>query len=265
MARQHLGQARLILTVTPGRSGTRLLAAILGEIPGILAEHEAAPMLNYVLRGVQAEPRAARWWLWSEKLPVVAARLAASGAGIYADTSHLYAKGFLEPLLDLGLCADLILLTRPARAVATSLLAVGAVPHRSGAGRLALLGPEDPGVVVPEGWRGWNDYQLCFWYVREMERRQRIHAATWPGKSLWLDMADMTDAADPARLAPLFDFVGGRADPDRLAALLAVDQNPRARVTPSGAAGPAPPAEIAAAEAAVDAALADLKPGIPSS
>ena len=49
--------AGLILTVTPGRSGTKLLARLLVECLDINAEHEAAPRLNYVLRTVQQQHR----------------------------------------------------------------------------------------------------------------------------------------------------------------------------------------------------------------
>ncbi len=260
-AAQLLRRSRMILTVTPGRSGTKLLSRILDACPGMMAEHEAAPMVNFVLRTAQSMPLAALWWLRAEKLPAIAARLAAEPPGTtYADTSHLYAKGFLEPLLQMRICPDLILLTRPARAVAQSLLAVGAVPVRSGPGRLVLVGPDDPGVVAPETWDAWDDYQLCFWYVREMERRQREYARLWPdtgGRILWLSMTDLTD---PARLGPLFEFVTGDAEggpePERLAEILAVNQNPKSAVTPNWVTPQTPPADIDGAEAAVDAALA---------
>ena len=44
---------------------------------------------------------------------------------------------------------DIIILTRHAREVATSMLALDCIPDRTASGRLVLLGPRDPGVLVP--------------------------------------------------------------------------------------------------------------------
>ena len=70
----------------------------------------------------------------------------------------------------------------------------------------------------------------------------------------------MADLTDPARLAPLFEFVTGDADggpePEWLAEILAVNQNPKSAVTPDWVTPQDPPEDLDAAEAAVDAALA---------
>ncbi|WP_226575290.1 hypothetical protein [Acuticoccus sediminis] len=255
-----LRAAGLILTVTPGRSGTKLLTRLLAECLDIQAEHEAAPRLNFVLRTVQFAPIAARWWLVSEKIPAIASRL--EGKRPYADISHLYCKGFIEPLLDLGLRPSVILLTRPAREVALSMLAIGSVPARTVSGHLVLVGPDDPGVAAPADWRAWSDYQLCYWYAREIERRQRHYSETLPKAGCRTFEIAMDELTGMETFLPLARFLTRkrdvRIDPERFAAIVAVNQNPREGVGQTEAADPPDEACCAAAEADVDAALAAL-------
>lgn len=166
LARRLAGR-RMILTSTTGRSGTGFLSAALGLVPGMVSLHEPKPWLAEVLREVQGRPEVARRFLVERKLPAVAA----VDTALYAETSHLYCKGFLEPLLDLGLRPDLIVLERPARQVASSLYRLEAIPGRTPHGLRWYLFPADPGVLPLPGWRDLHDYQLCYWYCLEIERR----------------------------------------------------------------------------------------------
>ena len=81
---------------------------------------------------------------------------------IYIETSHLYCKGFIEHLLALGLHPAFIILTRPASEVAQILFQISCIPERTGAGRLSLIGPSDPGVLRADGSQQFSDYQLCY-------------------------------------------------------------------------------------------------------
>ncbi|WP_103332477.1 hypothetical protein [Pseudotabrizicola formosa] len=99
-ALEKLRKARLVFAVTPGRSGSKLLARLAGQIRGVQAVHEGAPRMNYVMRGIQGYPEAARWWLESEMYPAIAANL---DQRVFLETSHLFCKGFLEPTLELTL------------------------------------------------------------------------------------------------------------------------------------------------------------------
>ena len=201
-----LSAKTLIFTVTSGRSGTKLLAALLGECLGIDAEHEPAPRVNFVFRSIINAPDAAMSWLVHEKLPAMLAR--ASGP-VYTETSHLFCKGLIEPILELGLRPKFIILTRPAREVARSLFQMNAIPERTGGGRLVLLGPSDPGVLPLPHWERLSDYQLCYWYAREIERRQSTYAALFRTLGLaafWIEMRALTDWTTFGSLA---DFVAG--------------------------------------------------------
>ena len=163
---------KLIFTITPGRSGTAYLARLLGAIPGVSAYHEPEPNFARVMRAAQSDPQIAHDFLVRHKMPA----LAACSGMVYAETSHLTGKGLVEPMLELGLCPALILLTRPAREVAWSLLLRQTIPARTPAGLIYLLSPDDPKVMKMEKWRSASHYQLCFWYALEMERRQRHYA-----------------------------------------------------------------------------------------
>ena len=162
----------LIFTVTPGRSGTKYLTALLGAIPGVAAHHEPIPDFVAVMRRAQQDPEFAFAFWRDAKLPAIAA----SDAPIYAETSHLFCKGFVEPAILMGLRPKLIILRRPPSEVAWSLLERDTVPARTPYGCLYLLDPRDPNVMPLPGWERMTDYQLCFWYALEIERRQLKYA-----------------------------------------------------------------------------------------
>ncbi|MEM1384712.1 MAG: hypothetical protein AAF713_09690 [Pseudomonadota bacterium] len=164
---------RLIFCATPGRSGTAFLTRLLGRVPGIAAAHEPKPNFVAVAQAVQQDPALAERFWREEKLPAIAG----GDASVYAETSHLACKGFLEPLMRLGIPFDLIVLRRQPRAVAWSLVERNCVPARTGPGIRYLLDPRDRTVMPLPGWEGLTDYQLAFWYALEIERRQRRYAA----------------------------------------------------------------------------------------
>lgn len=165
----RIRQRRLIFTVTTGRSGTAYLASVFGFARGVYAVHEPSPEFVKVLRAVQDNPSLARQFLIEEKLPAI---LEAS-ADIYIETSHLACKGFFEPLLELGIIPDLIIHRRPPRDVALSMFKMGTIPGRSDKGLKFYLSPADPNTLSRADWQSLNDYQLCYWYCLEMEKRAR--------------------------------------------------------------------------------------------
>ena len=163
----------LVVTVTAGRTGTTFLTHLLALCPDTTSLHEPEPSFVPVLRLAQHDPDVARRFLLEYKLPFVAA----VPTRRYVETGHLLCKGFLEPLLALGLAPQVIALRRAPRRVASSLLSRRTVPGRGKLGLKYLLHPGDPGVLALPGWARLTDYQLCFWYALEMERRQRVYRA----------------------------------------------------------------------------------------
>jgi hypothetical protein len=161
---------RLILAITTGRSGTEYLARALACFRSVESAHEPKPTFGSAFRTVCAAPETAREFWLAHKLP----RIARVRAPVYAETSHLACKGFLESALELGLAMTWIRLARPHREVATSLWRLATIPGRTYGGVKYYLSPLDRGVRLaldPERVERLDDYQLCFWYSLEIEAR----------------------------------------------------------------------------------------------
>ncbi|UJW85876.1 hypothetical protein [Devosia sp. SL43] len=218
-------QITLALTVTSGRSGTKLLTVLLCECLGLAAQHEPAPRANYVMRSLLSAPTAAPLWLIAEKLP---AMLAAARNSFYAETSHLFCKGLIEPIIDLGIKPKLILLSRPAREVALSLFQMNVIPERTENGRLVLLGPADKGI---QNYGHWSDYQLCYWYAREIESMQNRYRETSALRNIDCLSVSFHDLGSIHVLERLSTFLtGSKLDErakQRLAGVMAINQNSR--------------------------------------
>ena len=165
--RASLERKRLLFTVTPGRSGTGYLAKLLSFVPGVASFHEPEPRFSEIMRSIQQDADIAYEFWVKKKLP----RIASERVPIYVETSHLFCKGFIEPLLKLGITPDLIILTRPHRQVAISMYQLNTIPGRTEKGLKYYLSPRDSGVLPLPEWQSLHDYQLCYWYCLEIERR----------------------------------------------------------------------------------------------
>ncbi len=169
MTFENLKKKQLVFTVATGRCGTAFLAEILRLVPGVTSCHEPNPEYAEVLRKVQGHPERAREFLIEKKLPVIAQH----DAPIYIETSHLFCKGFLEPLIELDIVPAIIWMKRPYRDVAASMYRGGTIPGRTEKGMLFYLGPDDFGTLPLKNWAKLHDYQLCYWYCLEIERRAK--------------------------------------------------------------------------------------------
>ncbi len=195
---------QLTFTITAGRTGTTYLTR-LGELfPGTVSLHEPDPSYVYFLRQVQRRPALARRFWLEYKLPFIAALAGPR----YIETSHLFCKGFLDSLLELGVRPGIILLRRHPRPIATSLLTRHTVPGRGRLGRKYLVHPGDPGVLALPGWQALTSYQLCFWYALEIERRQRLYGERLA--ALGTPLVDITaeELHDPARFLAAGERLG---------------------------------------------------------
>jgi hypothetical protein len=165
---EQIREKQLILTVTAGRTGTAFLHNLFRLFPGVDSFHEDEPSYLHVMRRVQTQPAEAARFLKKFKFPVIAA----CKSRTFAETSHLFCKGFLEPMLNLGVYPDLVLLRRNPRRIALSLHERNTIPGRTSTGTDYLVCPADPGTLPLSLWEGMTDYQLCFWYALEIECRQ---------------------------------------------------------------------------------------------
>ena len=172
---------RLLFTITPGRSGTMLLANMCVLLPGVAAEHEPKPLFSDIFFKLRREPQIVYPFLkvkrkWIDRI------CAEEEATTYIETCHLACKGFFEPMLGMGWKFEAIILKRPLRDVATSLYRIGDVPTQTRTGRKYYLHPENPNnrVDITGYWKKLSAYQLCYWYCLEMERRSEYYRVWLP-------------------------------------------------------------------------------------
>jgi hypothetical protein len=181
---------RTLFTVTTGRSGTEYLARALACFRNVAAEHEPKPTFGSAFRTVVAAPDTAREFWLEHKLP----RIARVRAPIYAETSHLVCKGFLEAAVELELAMTWVHLVRAPREVATSLWRLATIPGRTYAGVKYYLSPWDPGVRLAldrVAADALDDYQLCYWYCLEIEARADEYARRFAQRGVRIERVEL--------------------------------------------------------------------------
>lgn len=169
--REKLAQKRLIFTITSGRSGTRYLRHMFYYIPDVQAVQHTNPGYKDVLLEVKQNPSAAYEFLIETKLPIIADY----PEPIYIDSDHIFCKGFFEPIIELGIVPDVILLRRNNRDISKSMYQLGHIPERSNISDHYLISPVDNVFVPISDWETLNDYQLCYWYCLEIEYRRVVY------------------------------------------------------------------------------------------
>ena len=165
---------RIILTASSGRCGTYLLARILDIIPGVTAVHEPVPRLDNIWWRLRGDPGLADRWLVKCKIPTIEK----CRDPIYIETTHQMCKGFFEPMLANGRKFDLIILSRDLRSVTLSMYKLNDIPGRTNTGRRWYPWPSDNTnllILRPEEYKAFSDYQMCYWYVLEMELRKAFY------------------------------------------------------------------------------------------
>jgi hypothetical protein len=200
-------ERRLIFVISTGRSGTEYLTQVLGLFQNVHAEHEPEPSFTNAFRTIATAPHLARQFWLDHKLPAIAR----SPAPIYAETSHLVCKGFLESGIELGLRPTLIHLVRRYRDTARSMLALNTIPARTFNGVRFYLGPEDHAFLpVPRAvFDRWHDYQLCYWYCLEIGERARVYAERFRPLGITVERVELDDIRTTAGvhdLARRLDF-----------------------------------------------------------
>jgi hypothetical protein len=193
-------QQRLIFVISNGRSGTGMLASAFGAFGGLTALHEPKPDFRHLRPVAARNPSLAKEWLRLVKLPDIAAR----GGDIYVETSHIFAKGFLEPALELGVAFDIVLLKRPPREIACSMAQLPAIPGASLWARSFYVSPTEPNFLPVET-RELTDYQKCYWHALETERRQNHYAKTLRALGRRVVSIDARDLGDEEKLVHMFE------------------------------------------------------------
>ncbi|ATJ84647.1 hypothetical protein BEI_3660 [Halomonas beimenensis] len=131
------------------------------------SEHEPEPNYATFLPRVKADPRHALKFLEGKLNHIESIR-----ESNYVETSNVFGKGFLIPLLRMGVFPGLIFLNRDFRETAKSLYKRGSTPMRTTRGSHYSSDPRVPGslpLFLPDE---LSDYQLCFWGVLDSYYRQ---------------------------------------------------------------------------------------------
>lgn len=164
---------RLIFTLSTGRCGTGYLASVMGTIPGVTSRHEPYPYFTDIMREGRGDHSVYKKWLKDVKLPYIFSQF----EGTYIESSHVFIKGFVKPILELGIIPDVIIIRRARRDIALSLLRVSAIPARTPDGIKYCFQPNDFNILLPcTDFSGWTDYQMCYWYVMETEARMSFYS-----------------------------------------------------------------------------------------
>lgn len=168
--------SKVIFTVTTGRSGSDFLCKVLNCFNNILSEHEPRPKYDKYIRHAQHFPFVARDFIFRKKLPYLEKKT--QSGKIYAETSHLICKGFLDEWI----CnpelptPKLIILNRELRKIALSFNRINSIPGRTFGGVRYLLSPDDPNnLTLLPNHEKLNNYQICYWYCLEIEERKKYY------------------------------------------------------------------------------------------
>ncbi len=199
---------KLIFCITNGRTGTETLARRFECVNGVAGRHEPDPSFHTAMRWTQRNEHLARnFWLYA-KLPAIAS----VSEPVYLETSHLFAKGFFEPLIAIGGRPALISLSRDKRKTALSMYALHDIPGRTRRAVKYYLSPDDAHHVGLRDPGALSDYQLCYWQTLETEARQRHYERE--AQRLGLDFAeiDLADIDAPGAFQELCSKLGVELD-----------------------------------------------------
>jgi hypothetical protein len=221
---EDLLDKRLVFTISTGRAGTQTLSAVFGCARKTCSLHEPKPGYSKCLRRVQRNAEAALEFLVEQKLPAIRA----PDEPCYVETSHVLCKGFIEPLLELGLRPHFVIVHRDPRAVARSFVELNSIPERTPLGRDFMLSPADPCLLEAPGWQDFTDYQLCYWYALESRQRAQWYAALFDRIGIHYTRFEFADLADPVAVGRLIWACGLEIDESahaRIAQILAEPMN----------------------------------------
>lgn len=168
---------RLYLTLAPGRCGTAKLAQILSSVPDMYAEHDAdGPDSCCWVRQAPIEVQKQyiqRRIAFYETLP----------QSNIANTTHMVGEGFVEHYIEAGMIPNFIILRRDPREVALSMWRLDWIPGRNKTYSPWYLGPDEKDVLPYTNWQTAHNYQLCYWWCCDTERRIQKYAPL--GSKVW--------------------------------------------------------------------------------
>lgn len=231
-------RTRFVFCATTGRSGTALLAHVLGDRPGCHAEHEPYPIMNgpAIEARNTGRPRLAERVYRTRKS--VNIRRLATGARVYAETNHSFVRSFWESAWrDLGSRMKVVHLRRDPVSVARSMTRLGAAPgtengnwwyldHAWAGHRLARITPE-----LADGAPLAHPFYRSLWYWYEVEARIREMHERAP--DLPIRTLSWTRRMDAREVGGLLEWLDLPTRLEEVARLCAVRVNTQSELTRS--------------------------------
>jgi hypothetical protein len=158
----------ITLMLSAGRSGTNKLATMMSTVPDVYAEHEGDPGFHTVRVANLEDPSVGKAFV-KNKIELFNSKPQTH----CVHTGHMVGEGFIEHFLDEGITPNIIVLRRPMREVALSMFNLKWIPGRHELIRGWYSGPDEPSVLPYNGWESAHNYQLCYWWCLDTERRIR--------------------------------------------------------------------------------------------
>jgi glycosyltransferase involved in cell wall biosynthesis len=202
---------RTIFCMSSGRSGTAYLTSLLKGIPGLIALHEPEPKYQWQTLPLQQNPAHAEAFVRNHKQPWIKQLPDAT----YFEASHYMHKGFFEAWLNTGLVPDIIVMQRELRAIALSWYGLNvdffANPQFV---KQHMLHPEDTRELflpLPD-WKSYNNYQLCYWYALEQQKRAEHYAKQISKKGAKVFTTSLEGLSSGKDIQPLLVWLGVKTD-----------------------------------------------------
>ena len=158
----------ITLMLSAGRSGTNKLASLLSTVSDVYAEHEGDIGFHTVRVDNLTDPSIGSNFV-KDKIEFFNSRPETH----CVHTGHMVGEGFIEHFLDQGIVPNIIVLRRSMREVATSMFNLKWIPGKHELIRGWYAGPDEPNTLPYNNWKEAHNYQLCYWWCLDTERRIR--------------------------------------------------------------------------------------------
>jgi hypothetical protein len=218
----------LVFSVTHGRTATTMLTEVFKLFKDTCSEHEPEPNYASIFPQVKDNPKHAIAFL-EKKLNHIAKKKEPN----YVETSNVFGKGYLIPLLRLGVFPGLVFLNRDFRKVALSLYQRGSTPMKTPTGQHYSADPTFPGglaIYYPET---LSDYQLCFWGVLDSYYRQRQAEQIYKHEGLetffWVTAEGLNDYETALEMGRRFSLEPKASAQQEHAKITAIHHNPNVK------------------------------------
>lgn len=195
----------IVLSLSPGRCGTRLLYQLAGKlVKDCYALHEGQPAFYGVDWDIRRDPEKVEAFVRDVKIPAIMEFPERN----YFESGHIFGLGFFHAFLKQDVPFSVIQVHRDIREVARSLWRIKAVPGRNRKKANFLIQPGEAETLPLPGWEKMSNYQLCYWYCLEIERRKDAYRQLMDEKGLTTVDLYFGELRDFSKFKTMCDVLG---------------------------------------------------------